>query len=72
MSPEKPIARNHKAVTGPKTLATSPVPKRCTENRMARISKVSGTTNGSKAGVITFSPSTADRTEIAGVITASP
>jgi len=39
---------------------------------MIRITTVSGTTNGSKAGVATFKPSTADNTESAGVITASP
>ena len=70
--PETPSARNQSAVTGPKTLATLPVPKRWTANSTARMTSVIGTTYGSKAGVTTFRPSTADSTEIAGVMMASP
>ena len=70
--PAMPMQMNHTAVIGPNTVATLPVPKRCTENRTARMTSVIGTTKGSKAGVTTFRPSTADRTEMAGVMMASP
>ena len=59
-------------MTGPKTAATAPVPKRWTANSANRMTMVIGTMYGSKAGVTVFSPSTADRTEIAGVMIASP
>ncbi len=49
-----------------------PVPRRCTRNSPSRITRVSGTTKGSAAEVATFSPSTAESTEMAGVITPSP
>ena len=71
-NPARPIARNHSAVTGPNTLATLPVPKRWTANRIARINSVIGTTYRSKVGVTTVRPSTAESTEIAGVMIASP
>jgi hypothetical protein len=41
-------------------------------NRATIIATVIGRTNSPSAGVTTFRPSTADRTEIAGVIIASP
>ena len=49
-----------------------PVPRFCTEKSAMRITQVSGTTNGEKASVATSRPSTADSTEIAGVMTPSP
>ena len=57
---------------GPNQAATAPVPRLWTANRPTRISRLSGSTTCPKAGVTSSSPSTADSTEIAGVMTASP
>jgi hypothetical protein len=48
------------------------VPRFCTENSTSKMSRVTGMTARLKAGSITSSPSTADSTEMAGVITPSP
>ena len=59
-------------MTGPKNAATLAVPRRCTANKAIRIATVNGMTECSNAGVTSLSPSTAESTEIAGVITKSP
>ena len=66
------MAMNQSAVIGPKKAATLAVPRDCTANSATRITTVSGTMKGSKAGVTTLRPSIADSTDSAGVITASP
>ena len=48
------------------------VPWLCTANRPIRITRLSGRTYGSKAGVTSLQPSTAESTEMAGVMMASP
>jgi hypothetical protein len=48
------------------------VPKRSIANSTVRIATVAGTTISSRSGETTFSPSTADSTEIAGAIIPSP
>ena len=63
---------NHTIVIGPKNAATRAVPRDCTANRPNRITTESGTTNRSSEGAITSRPSTADSTDSAGVIMASP
>jgi hypothetical protein len=63
---------NQVTMTGPKKAATFAVPRRCTANSATRIPTVIGSTKDSKAGVANFNPSTAESTEIAGVITESP
>ncbi len=63
---------NHTAITGPKRRPTTPVPKRWIANRTVMITSVISTTIDSRLGETTFSPSTADSTEIAGVIMPSP
>ncbi len=63
---------NQSTVTGPKTAPMPPVPRFCTANSATRMTQVIGTTNGEKALVATSSPSTAESTEIAGVMTPSP
>lgn len=63
---------NQRASTGPKKAPTRPEPNGWTRNSPTRIATVIGTTNGLKSGVATVSPSTALRTEIAGVMTPSP
>ena len=63
---------NHTAMIGPNSRPTAPVPKRWIANRTVRITSVSGTTRWSSPGATTSMPSTADSTEIAGVIIPSP
>ena len=63
---------NHSSVIGPKKRPTTPVPKRWAANSTVRMTSVSGTTKRCSPGSTTSSPSTADSTEMAGVITPSP
>ena len=70
--PRIAITVNQIAITGPKSLPTSPVPKRCSANSATSTATVIGTTRSPMPGVATFSPSTAESTEMAGVITPSP
>jgi hypothetical protein len=63
---------NQMSVSGPKKRATFSVPRDCTANSSTRIATVIGSTMASICGVTSLRPSTADRTEMAGVITASP
>ena len=49
-----------------------PVPRDCTANSAMMTRMESGRTKRVKAGETTSSPSTADRTEMAGVMTPSP
>ena len=66
------MARNHTAMTGPKTRPTLPVPRDCTMNSTQMMAQEIGTMKGCRVGAATSTPSTADRTETAGVITPSP
>ena len=66
------MAMNQIAITGPKNAATLAVPWRWTANRASRIAMVIGRTKCSSCGAASLRPSTAERTEIAGVITESP
>ena len=50
----------------------SPVPRFWIQNSPTRIAQVSGTTSGESLGLAMARPSTALRTEIAGVMTPSP
>ncbi len=59
-------------MTGPNSRPTAPVPKRWMTNNAVRIVSAIGTTSESSDGETTSSPSTADSTEIAGVIMPSP
>ncbi len=70
--PTAASARNQVSITGPNTLPTFSVPKRCAANRMASTTRAIGTTNRPSPGAATSRPSTAPSTEIAGVITPSP
>ena len=71
-TPSTAIATNHNTVIGPKNLPMPPVPRFCTKNRPNSTTSVIGTTYCLKAGETTSRPSTAESTEIAGVITPSP
>ena len=66
------MTRNQTIITGPKTRPTAAVPRRCTANSATMITAVIGTIRSSNDGLTTLSPSTADSTEIAGVIMLSP
>ena len=71
-TPNKAIAPNQTRVMGPKNLPMPAVPRFCTQNSTNRITSVSGITAFLNAGETTSSPSTADSTEMAGVMTPSP
>jgi hypothetical protein len=71
-TPHAPMAPNHTSMTGPNTRPTAPEPRRWTMKRTKMIAAVIGTTRFSSDGWATFNPSTADSTEIAGVIMLSP
>ncbi|MCU1699821.1 MAG: hypothetical protein JWR34_5884 [Mycobacterium sp.] len=71
-TPLAPIATNQPIITGPKRRPTAPVPRRCTANSATMMLTVIGTIQPRSPGSITFMPSTADNTEIAGVIMLSP
>ena len=72
MRPVTAMNRNHTSITGPKMPPIRAVPRRWTRKRTPRMTQVTGTTSGSAALVTTLSPSTAESTEMAGVITPSP
>jgi hypothetical protein len=71
-TPSTPSVVNHTSMTGPKTLPTAPVPRRCTKNSATRMPTAIGMTKSWSLGSTTPSPSTALSTEMAGVITPSP
>ena len=66
------MVANHSIITGPNIAPTRAVPRFCTRNSATRMTTVSGTMNGLNASVATSSPSTADSTEMAGVMAPSP
>ena len=70
--PNTPMERNHAAITGPNTRPTLPVPHHCTANKATITRTLIGKTYCRNSGAETSIPSTADSTDIAGVITPSP
>jgi hypothetical protein len=70
--PKAPIAVNHTIITGPNALPTTAEPNRCEANRITMMTTVMGTTQSCNDGSTIFTPSTAESTEIAGVIMLSP
>ena len=66
------MIRKNATMIGPKNAATPAVPRRWTENSTIRMTTVAGSTNGSSCGSTCLRPSSADMTEIAGVMIASP
>ena len=66
------MATNQTSMTGPNKAATFAVPRDCAANKTSRTTTVNGTTYSWNAGVATSTPSIADSTDKAGVITASP
>ena len=59
-------------MTGPNILPIAAVPRDWIANRPIRIAIEIGSTRCSKTGLTTVSPSTAESTDTAGVIIASP
>ena len=70
--PPMPSARNHARVIGPNSRPTVPVPLRWIRNSPISTPRVIGSTQDESDGAITFSPSTADSTDMAGVMAPSP
>ena len=70
--PNAPTTRNQTNMIGPNRRPTVAVPSRCSMNSTTRIAEAIGTTRCSSDGAATSTPSTADSTEIAGVIMPSP
>ena len=63
---------NQTRVVGPKILPTRAVPLRWIKKIPTKITMVIGTMYGAKKGVATCKPSTAESTEMAGVMIPSP
>ncbi len=70
--PSTAKAANHTTITGPKMPPMNPVPRFWITKRPTSTTSVIGTTNGVRTGASSFSPSTADSTEMAGVMAPSP
>src|SRR6516165_5756121 len=70
--PSRAITVNQRAMTGPNIRPTAPVPSRWSTNRTMMIATVMGMTRLATDGAATSTPSTADSTEMAGVIMLSP
>ena len=66
------IATNQTSMMGPKKCPIAAVPLDWIANSASRIATAAGTTYGCKAGVAMLTPSSADSTEMAGVIAPSP
>ena len=70
--PHTAIVPNHSTMTGPNRRPIAAVPRRWMANSPTSTATAIGTANPSSASVATSVPSTADSTEIAGVIIPSP
>src|SRR5262245_10533243 len=70
--PEPAMVTNQTSTTGPNAHPMRAVPRFCTANRTTRIATAIGMTCGLKKSVATLRPSSALRTEIAGVTMPSP
>ena len=71
-TPQAPIATNHTIITGPNSRPTAADPNRWVAKSTTMIAAVIGTTRCAREGCTTLTPSTAESTEIAGVIMLSP
>ena len=71
-TPRAARTTNQTAITGPNSRPTRSVPWRWNRNSAVSTTSVIGTTQVSRPGAATLRPSTAESTEIAGVITPSP
>ena len=66
------MTTNQTTMTGPNTRPTLPVPRYCMANSATITATLIGRTKSFSSGAETSRPSTADSTEMAGVITPSP
>ena len=66
------MTMNQITMTGPNSRPMLSVPWRWIRNSPIRITSVTGTMNSPKLGATSLSPSIAESTEIAGVMTPSP
>ena len=66
------MTRNHNAMIGPKALPIRVVPSGWMAKSATRITTAAGKMYGRKVDVTMSSPSSAERTEIAGVMAPSP
>ena len=70
--PSTASTANQTSITGPNGLPTAPVPLLWTEKTPMRITTAMGITRSPMPGSATSRPSTADSTEMAGVMIPSP
>ena len=70
--PRTAIVVNQMPIAGPNSTPTLPVPNRWMQNSTVSTASEIGITSLDRLGDATFRPSTADSTEIAGVIIPSP
>ena len=71
-TPSTANTTNQMTMIGPNARPTRWVPNRCTANSTVRMTIPIGSTASASSGRATSKPSTADSTEIAGVINESP
>ena len=72
IAPSTAITPNQTHMIGPKNRPTAPVPWRWIQNSPVRMIAVTGSTKSLSCGAMMPRPSTAESTEIAGVIMLSP
>ncbi len=70
--PAAAMLTNQRSVAGPKTAPMPAVPRFCTRKSPTRMTTVMGTMKGCTLVVATSRPSTAESTEMAGVMMPSP
>ena len=72
LAPAAASVRNQTIITGPNSRPTTCVPNRWIANSPVRTARAIGSTIELRLGAATLTPSTADSTEMAGVIMPSP
>ena len=72
VTPSTASTENHTTMTGPKNRPIVVVPRCWIRKSAARIAQEIGTTQSPRPGAAIFAPSTAESTEMAGVMAASP
>ena len=70
--PNTARTENHTTMIGPKNRAMTSVPRCWITNSATRMAQEIGTTQSPRPGAAISAPSTAERTEMAGVMAASP
>ena len=71
-NPSTEMTRNHNSMIGPKARPIFSVPNRWDANKPNRMATAIGITKGLNDAVTAFNPSSALKTDIAGVMTPSP